>query len=227
MTPERLAEISLTPITSQFQATATIQELLDTCRDLMRERDEQRKAADHWFKEANNRHNAIVKEIEAENARLREALAACTCRKKSQNVRERFEQQFEKTDTCWNWKGAESATGYGKMSVNNQPKLAHRVSYEIHKGPLQGWDVLDHLCRNRMCVNPDHLEKVSPRENVRRGTSPSAINAAKTHCSNGHPFDEKNTRHTPKGHRKCRKCVVVASRKRRARKSLEEKCHKS
>lgn len=86
------------------------------------------------------------------------------------------------------------------------PRFAHRLAYEFSKGLIPEGKTLDHLCRVRHCVNPDHLEPVSRGENVLRGVSPSAINARKTHCSKGHDYNEENTKYLRRGNRRCRIC---------------------
>lgn len=88
---------------------------------------------------------------------------------------------------CWIWMGAVSQ-GYGYMLRGGKHIKAHRLFYEHHKGPI-GPFVLDHLCRVRCCVNPDHLEPVTNHENIIRGEGPTAINARKTHCPRGHKYD--------------------------------------
>lgn len=115
---------------------------------------------------------------------------------------------------CWNWTGSRDANGYGKVAhqlLVSEP--AHRASYRLFVGRLlPGWDI-DHLCRNPSCVNPEHLELVTHRENVLRGAGPSARNYQKPECVKGHEFDELNTYISPAGARQCRKCRAAAERK--------------
>jgi hypothetical protein len=96
---------------------------------------------------------------------------------------------------CWEWTGyIMAATGYGQ--INRRPRgvlLTHRYSYEISVGPIPDGLTLDHLCRNRRCVRPSHLDPVPLSINKERGESPAAINARKTHCKNGHPYDSINS----------------------------------
>jgi hypothetical protein len=130
-------------------------------------------------------------------------------------IAERFWAKVDKTATCWLWRGSLNVDGYGRLSVGRGDEkrdvLAHRISWEMHVGPIPEGLVLDHVCGTPACVNPAHLEPVAQRENVRRaGSSPSTLNAAKTHCLRGHPFDEENTRlavgPTGRIQRQCRAC---------------------
>lgn len=107
----------------------------------------------------------------------------------------RIERKIERADSgCWEWRGARCGTGYGNLNVNGRMRQAHRVVYEMVRGPIPDGLHLDHLCRNRGCVNPDHLDLVSSRENTLRSpVALAAINARKTHCPNGHPYDDANT----------------------------------
>lgn len=108
---------------------------------------------------------------------------------------------------CWLWLRACTARGYGTVGVGKKHTgLAHRVSYQIMRGPIPEGMTLDHLCRTPGCVNPDHLEIVTQRENVLRGKSPCASHARKTHCSHGHEFTQDNTLRNSDGSRRCRAC---------------------
>lgn len=108
-------------------------------------------------------------------------------------LEERLEARIFKTDYCWFWTGRPTAGGYGQIGIigENGRKLyqAHRVVYETWVRPIPDGLELDHLCRNRACVRPDHLEPVSHIENVRRGASMDRA----THCKNGHEYTPENT----------------------------------
>lgn len=113
---------------------------------------------------------------------------------------------------CWEWQAYRNPAGYGILMVDRKPRRAHRLTYELLVGPIPAGLEIDHLCRNRACANPAHLEPVTRLENVRRGMAPAASaerNRAKTHCVRGHLFDEANTRITPKGYRDCRACRKI------------------
>jgi hypothetical protein len=106
---------------------------------------------------------------------------------------------------CWIWPGAKSR-GYGVKSVKGKSRVVHRIIYERLYGPVPEGMQLDHLCRNRACCNPFHLEIVTCQENLRRGpTTLAAKQTAITHCPRGHPYDEENT-YVYKGMRHCREC---------------------
>lgn len=115
---------------------------------------------------------------------------------------------------CWDWPLATNEAGYGVMQVNGISKRAHREIYERVIGTIPDDMVLDHLCRNRSCVNPLHLEPVTLEENILRGMGPPAVNARKTHCANGHAFTAENTRILRGKERECRECARVSTRDR-------------
>lgn len=134
--------------------------------------------------------------------------------KRTMPTEERFWSHVEKSDGCWLWIGTVLSGGYGQFTDGRGRRTsAHRFAYELTNGPVSDGLHLDHLCRVRNCVNPDHLEPVTCRENVLRGIGPSAINAHRTECVNGHEFTPENTYVTPDGRRMCRICT--AERKRR------------
>lgn len=114
---------------------------------------------------------------------------------------------------CWPWTKYVAPNGYGRAGRNQQ---AHRWVYEKIIGPIPEGLTLDHLCRNRSCVNPWHMEPVTMRENTLRGATIPAVNARKTHCIHGHAFDADNTLVLPDGSRSCRTCTRDRMRIRRA-----------
>jgi hypothetical protein len=122
-------------------------------------------------------------------------------------------------DECWEWT-SKKWRGYGYWTLRGKNWRVHRYSYTIMVGPIPEGMTIDHLCRNRGCVNPAHLEVVTHRENTLRGTGPSAQNARKTHCKRGHEFTPENTL-LKGGGRKCAVCIRAGERARRAREREE------
>lgn len=113
---------------------------------------------------------------------------------------------------CWVYTGSK-VKGYGQIWVDGRHRLAHRVSYEHHIGTIANDRELDHLCRNKACVNPAHLEPVTHKENMLRADA-GHHEKIKTHCIRGHEFTEENTRRS-RGKRVCRECVRLSGEKRR------------
>ena len=130
--------------------------------------------------------------------------------------------KVDRSGDCWIWTGYLLPDGYPSLSkyIDGRSKRIRlsRYVYEQATGNLIGAGLqLDHLCRNRACVKPAHLEPVSPHENVMRGDSWTARNALKTHCPQGHPYDEANTFINVKGSRVCKMCRYARQQEYRAR----------
>ena len=101
---------------------------------------------------------------------------------------------MEKTDKCWNWVGSKHTQGYGLIKKDNTNVRAHRMSVLMSGRVIPEGFQIDHLCKNTSCVNPNHLEIVSSKENTLRGNSFAAENSRKIHCKRGHEFTVLNTR---------------------------------
>lgn len=130
---------------------------------------------------------------------------------------DRFWAKVQKGDGCWLWMAAKDKWGYGKFKVESRrQRVAHRVAYELVRGPVPDGLELDHLCRNPSCVNPEHLEPVTSAENTRRSESISTRNSRKTHCARGHEFTPENIYWERGRWRHCRTCRAAVQAGRQA-----------
>ncbi len=120
--------------------------------------------------------------------------------------RERFMKFVRRSRSgCWVWKGARSGD-YGMFHLNGAMTPAHRASHRLFKGKVPEKHVVDHLCNNKACVNPEHLEAVTQRVNAMRAGG-GRHNREKTHCPSGHPYSGANLYIDTKGARRCRACL--------------------
>ncbi|KKL44868.1 hypothetical protein LCGC14_2361410 [marine sediment metagenome] len=124
---------------------------------------------------------------------------------------------------CWEWVAYTRTDGYGEFGIpkgKGKTCLSHIWAYKHFCGSIREGLQLDHLCRIRHCVNPEHLEAVTQQENIRRGEA-GQHNARKTQCPHGHPYSKKNTYLRPGGGRTCRACKNASSRAARGRRRLD------
>ena len=131
------------------------------------------------------------------------------------SVVERLAAKVKHEDDCLVWTAYTDNHGYGIIKVAGKPRKAHRVAYEITNGPIPYGLVIDHICRNRACVNVDHLLVVTRQENTLADNSlaVSKAHADKTHCVRGHKFSGKNLAvDLHSGKRSCRECNRIRSR---------------
>ncbi|MEQ6899254.1 HNH endonuclease signature motif containing protein [Microbacterium sp. KR10-403] len=133
----------------------------------------------------------------------------------SPEVLERFIAKFDITESgCWQWTAA-TRKGYGAFAVRHGYVVqAHRASFRHFIGPIPDDMVLDHLCRNPLCVNPKHLDPVPQGVNLVRGDGWSGRNIRKTHCPSGHEYSAENTYTPPSGGRYCRTCRQIRKESR-------------
>ena len=121
---------------------------------------------------------------------------------------------------CLTWTAYKLPNGYGRFNWQRKVRNAHRLAYEVQVGPIPEGLVIDHLCRNRACVNVAHMEPVTNQVNILRGETIMADNAAKTRCSKGHLYDETNTIRRDRG-RRCATCETADRDERNAQRRAE------
>jgi hypothetical protein len=146
-----------------------------------------------------------------QRARLGRPLTGAVTPKKRAPLAQRFWAKVQKTETCWLWTGMRDLQGYGYVGRGGRAggnAAAYRVAYELVVGPIPDGLHIDHLCRNPPCVNPDHLEAVTQRENNRRAA------LAVTHCPQGHEYTPENTILRRAKHRACRICKAERDKAR-------------
>ena len=131
-----------------------------------------------------------------------------------ETLKDRFESKVLRTAGCWEWIAAKTRAGYGKLGIGGHDGgwgFAHRISYEIFVGPISAGMEIDHKCRNTSCVNPAHLEEVTPQENKRRAR---AARPPQSSFRCGHPFVAGNWYTLTNGKRYCRVCQLARCRRR-------------
>jgi hypothetical protein len=154
-----------------------------------------------------------IKPHDAGNA----ARQRCFCSRKVKCI-EKLMSQMKKIESsgCWEWLGPKnSITGYGTLSISRfggVVRHVHRVAYTVFVGDIPVGLQIDHMCKNRICFNPSHLEIKTAKLNNLRSDSPSAKNAVKTHCCRGHKFTKENTNMLPGGRRQCKECRRLLDR---------------
>lgn len=134
-------------------------------------------------------------------------------------IAQRFWSRVHKTNGCWIWLGATNPKGYGQFfwkrgdASHSYTRPAHIVAYELSLGPVPKGRELDHICQNRRCVNPAHLEPITHKENLMRGDTVCARKKMQTHCVNGHAFSPENTAFEKNGTRRCIECRRARQRR--------------
>lgn len=137
-----------------------------------------------------------------------------------ENTERRLLEKIEKQkdSDCWLFTGSKLPSGYGILWNGERPTGAHRISFLLYNGEIPAGTEIDHICNNRACVNPSHLQAISHKENILKSSSLMGVNSRKTHCKRGHPLDGENLHLTPLGSRQCKECMRMHARNAKARK---------
>lgn len=133
---------------------------------------------------------------------------------------QRFDSKVFLTNRCLLWTGTSTGNGYGRFWHEGKMVLAHRFAYECAYGPIPDGLQIDHLCRVRCCVNPDHMDVVTNAENTKRGLTGQWKRP--DICKRGHAMTPENTYTYPHGGRECRACKRMHNKKRRSRRAALE-----
>ena len=133
----------------------------------------------------------------------------------SEVAKKRFFQKIKKVNKCWEWQGCISSKGYGTFGFFGKWCKAHRASYMLFVGKIPEGLTIDHKCKNKKCVNPEHLRPMTMRDNILLGENCAAVNAKKTHCKRGHEFLKENIyplkMKNGRNSRSCRICIKIRS----------------
>lgn len=136
----------------------------------------------------------------------------------------RFNQKYNILENgCWEWTGKIEKSGYGRFWKNGKSVFAHRFAYEIFNGVIPEKLTVDHLCKNRKCVNPNHLDLATRHENARRGNNKIANNKSITHCPQGHEYDIINTYVKLNGERACKVCSKLRNKKIKLQQKIQRR----
>jgi HNH endonuclease len=134
----------------------------------------------------------------------------CSALSKKRAPVDRFRTKYKvASNGCWQWTSGLNSQGYGSFYDGEKHVGAHCFSYRQFRGPIAPWLTVDHVCRNRACVNPLHLRLLSNLDNTLAGIGPTALNKRKTRCVHGHRFAQANTYIRKDGSRRCRQCRLI------------------